>query len=407
MIYFSELKGKKVLTEDNIEVGKLDDLIFLASENPKVTKLLVLDKLNNKLFIPICDVKKLNNLIIVSKSYFSSTLEENELYVLRNLLDKQIIDIVGNKVVRVNDVAIQEKILLSNLYELNVLGVDVGLFGILRWLKVDEIISKLIRFLGINISSRYLSWGDIAPLELTQGKVILKKKEEKLQNVRPEDLADYLERTNVINARKFLRILDNKKAAEVISYLNINYQLDLFKQYKPEKIAEILEYIDPDEAVDVLLTLSEKKRQQIMDLLPDKKRKEFNYLINLSTTPIGNLLTTEYITVLPNNIVKEVIEKIKKETADFSFLTPVYVINQEDQLVGVFSLHELLLADLNTPIYKFMVQNVIVIHLTTPAAIALNKMIKYKLAALPVIDSHKKILGIVSITDIYNSAIRK
>lgn len=394
MIYFSELQGKKVITEDQVEVGILEDIIFLASENPLITKIVVRGTLKERLIIPISYIRRLNQPIILGKEYVISTLEENELHLVKNLLDKQIIDLIGNKIVRVNDVAIQDK---GTLY---IAGVDIGLLGILRTLRLEEPIIKFLTRFGIKLTSQFLSWGDIQPLELIHGAVKLRKKEDKLNRIRPEDLADYLERTNIANAQKFLRFLDEKKVAEVISNLNLNYRAALFKNYKPEKAAHLLALIDPDEAVDILLTLPSKKRQEILDNTTDDKRKIYTHLIHYSVTEIGNLLTTEYLTVKPEDLVKEVMKRIKNETSEFAFLNPIYVVNEKKELLGVFNLHELLLQNDETPIYKFMIQNVIVLYLTTPAEIALRRIIKYRFTALPIIDKNKNILGIVSVTSL-------
>ena len=390
MIYFSELQGKKVSTEDNVEVGKLEDMIFLATEEPLVTKLVIRGKLKDKLIIPIQYLNRINNRIIIKKSYITSTLDENELHIVKNLLDKQIIDLKGNKIVRVNDVVIQ------NDGKLSVIGVDIGLLAIFRWFKLDNIIIKIHGFFKIKPVPKFLSWADIQPLELVHGEVKLRKKEEKLQKIRPEDLADYLEKTNVKNARRFLRLLDEKRAAEVIAKLNLNYQSSLFRHYSLEKVTKLLNFIEIDDVVDVLLTLSQKRRQEILENLPAEKIHQINHLIKYSTSQIGDLLTTEFITVYPDSIVRDVIEKIKNEAGDFTILNNIYVINKQNQLVGVFNLHELILQDKETPVYKFMLQDVIVLHITTPVEIALNRMIKYKLQTLPVIDKNKSILGIVS-----------
>ena len=117
-----------------------------------------------------------------------------------------------------------------------------------------------------------MSWADIQPLELIRGNVKLRKRE-KLEKIRPEDLADYLEKTNVINARKFLKILDTEKAAEVIGNLNINYQTALFKNFHTDKAAKLISFLDPDEAVDVLLTLSKKTGRSVGKIKPKDKRK--------------------------------------------------------------------------------------------------------------------------------------
>jgi len=400
MLYFSELKGKRVLTEDGIFVGKLDDLIFLLSEKPILTKLVIKDANKQETIIPFIDLKKINNDIKIKKNYITGKLEANELYILKNLLDKQIIDLKGNKIVRVNDIAIQDK------NEFYVAGVDIGFLGILRWFKIEKIISQVLNLFKLKISSNFLSWTEIQPLELARGKVQLKNKEEKLKKVPPEDLADYLETTNVANAQRILKILDEKQAAEVINSLNLNFQLVLLRHYPPAKAAILINLLEVDEACDILLNLSKKRREMILTLLNEKKRKEIERLMELATTPIGHLLTTEFLTVFPNNLVSEVIDKVRKETADFSYLNTIYVVNQENQLVGVFDLHELLLQSLETPVYRFMTQNLIVVHLNTPLEIVYKKMIKYKLNLLPVIDFKKNILGIVSFDDISENFVK-
>ena len=197
MLYFSEIVGKKVYTEDNIHIGYLEDLIFLVAENPIVTKFVIRDQANQKLIISIDYLQKINKILTIEKEFLVSYLEENELYLVKNLLDKQIIDLKGNKIVRVNDVALQDKDKLS------IAGVDVGILGIFRRLRIGaENFYKIASFFNIKLASQFLSWADIQPLELMRGNVRLRKRR-KIRKIRPEDLADYLEKTNVINARKF------------------------------------------------------------------------------------------------------------------------------------------------------------------------------------------------------------
>ena len=403
MIYFSEIIGKKVVTEDDICIGKLEDFIFLASDKPLITKFVIRENNGQKMIISTDYLQKINSRITIEKEYLAAYLEENELYLVKNLLDKQIIDIKGDKIVRVNDVALQtEKELLY------IVGVDVGLLGIIRRLRIGgDGLYRVARIFNFKKTSDFLSWADIQPLELVRGKVKLRKKEDKLNKIRPEDLADYLEKTNVINTRRFLKILDTEKAAEVISNLNINYQIALFKNFKNEKAAKFLSFIDPDEAVDVLLFLPKEKREEIISLIEPKIKKTLIHLLTLSDNPIGNLITTDYLTVKPEDSVNFVINKIRKETVNFSSLDYVYVTNKLDELVGVFSLHELLLQNGEEPIYKFMSQNVVVSHITSSKEIILKKMFKYKLHTIPVINDRKNTLGIVDLDDIADLVLKK
>ncbi len=395
MLFFSELKEKRITTEDNILFGYLEDIIFKISEKPLVTKIIIRCPNKEKVTVPIECFLKINTQIILHKTFEKKEVEENELFVVKNLLDKQIIDLSGYKLVRVNDIAFQKE--GDNLF---LTGVDVGILGIFRWFKLEKFLEQISSFLKIKIPQQFLSWADIQPLELTRGKVRLRKQEEKLENIRPEDLADYLETTTIENVKKVLHLMLKDQVIEVINNLNLNYQINLLRQYKPEKAAEIINLLDPDEATDILLALSEKRRNTIFKLLPKEKKEELSQLLRLSKTPIGDLINTEYLTVLPQNTVKEVIDKIRKETANFYYLHNIYVVNENKQLVGVFNLHELILQNLETPVYKFMITNPIVLHLTTPKKIALKKILKYKISTLPVVSEDKKIIGIISFDDL-------
>ncbi len=400
MLYFAELDGKTVITSEKKAIGRLKDLIFRAQDQPLVTKIVIRTDKHHDLLIPASQIKKINSHIELIADFQSVTLSENELFIKKNLLNQQIIDINGNKVVRVNDVAIQDK---PNFL---IAGVDIGLLGLLRWLKIEKVVNLIFSRLGRTLTSRFLSWADIQPLELATGKVVLNKEEDKLERIRPEDLADHLEKMNVKNISRILDLLDEDFEAEVVQNLNLTYQQSLFKHFKPQRAAEILALIDPDDAVDILLTLPEDKRKDIISLLPHEKQKEIEHLEKLSKTEIGELITSEYLTVKPEDTVSKIVSIVRSQSSDFSTLRYVYVINNQQQLVGAFNLHELLVQNTDTPAYRFMGQNLIVAYLSTPEEIAIKKMLKYKLMALPIIDEHKQILGVVTWDDLTESVVQ-
>ncbi len=394
MYYFSELYRRKVETEGGYYVGRLVDIVFLQEDTPKITRILVQNGQKNILSIPLSAVRKINHEITINKSFNFSPALPNEITIAKHLLDKQIIDLIGNKIVRVNDVLIQNNPFFY------VSGIDISLRGIARRLGVCFIPDFLNNFFKLNLALKLLSWGDIQNLELATGFVKLRKREEKLSRLRTEDLADYLEKTNIKNAGKFLKSFDDKKAAEIIADLNLNYQSALFMDFKPETASKFLSLIDPDEAVDVLYALPFKRREQIISLLSEEKRQELEYLMSFTTTPVGNLMTSQYLAVSSNQTAKDVIGKIKRDTVDYSFLAAIYVLNDEKQLVGVFSPHELLLQNPETPVFKFMIQNPIVAHLSTPVEIIVKKLLKYRISSIPIVGKNKKMLGIVTIDDI-------
>lgn len=313
----------------------------------------------------------------------------------KNLVDKQIIDIEGKKVVRVNDVLFQPK----KTDQIFIAGVDTSLSGIARWFKLEKFYHVIAAFIGRG-SPHILPWSSIQPLELTEGKVVLNRQQEKLEQFHPEDLADFLETTTIKNAIKTLNLVDREFAGEVIAELNLNYQVELFKKLTPKKATEIITLMDPDEAVDVLLQFTPKKREALLKTLEHEKEAELRELMKLSETPVGHYMTTEFLTVSRDDVASLILRRIPSETDHMDFLDYVYVVNSKNQLIGVFNMHELLTQKKDTPVYKFMTADVIVAHLNSPLKLVFRKLIKYKISALPIVDVKKRILGIVTVDDI-------
>jgi magnesium transporter len=399
VLYFAEISGKRIVA-DGKTVGRLTDLMFLASGQPLITKLCIASS-RGIFFVPISGINLAENIIKLPSGFQTTVMSNNELSVRQHLLDQQIIDINGNKVVRVNDVAIQEKPYLV------VAGVDVGVLGIARWFKLEQVANRALARFGKTVTSNFLAWENIQPVELSRGKVVLKKEETKLTKLPPEDLADHLERLSVKNLTKILDLLPNEYEADVVQNLNVSHQGTLFRTIKPKHAAQILSLIDPDEAADILLSLPIKKRDTIIPLLSPKSQESVSYLMSLSSTDIGDAMTNEYFLTDPEETAGNIKRRLKSTTTTFSSFSYIYVINKRRELTGVFDLHELILQDADARVYRFMTPNVIAASLTTPRAIALKKMAKYKIHALPVIDEKRHILGVVMIEDLVESIQEK
>lgn len=407
LYYFSELSSKRVVTETGVRLGELTDMVFLVAEIALITKLVVKTKTKNQLMVPVEFVKQIGQTkIVVASSYAAVELVDNELYVTKNLLDKQIIDVGGNKVVRVNDVVIQDKQDKRGLvYYLA--GVDVGWRGILRWLKLEKVAYPLYAALGRQSEPHFLSWADIQLLELARGRVKLKKKQEKLAKIRPEDLADYLERTTVANVAKIVDVLDEEFAADVVGELNVSYQRVLFKKFAPERAARLLNRVESDEAVDILLAVGSKKREEILKTMAEKEKGKLTKLLKLAKTPIGGLIKSEFLTVNPEETVSKLTDKIRQMLTGEYLVDYVYVVNESGQLVGWLKMVELVVSSGDTQIFKLMEPNVALVYVTTPKEIAIKKMLRYRLMALPVIDETKKMVGVVTFDDLAATLISK
>lgn len=394
MLYFSELYKDKVFTQDKQYIGRLDDLLFVANETPLITKFVIKTAQNHLLTVPSQYVKKNGIGFILKNGYTTKEKTDSEFSLLFQLQDKQIVDINGGKVIRVNDITI------SDTGDFRILGIDIGFFGILRWLGLAKPISFIFHKLHIRSTTDFIPWSDIDPDEVIKGRIVLKSEREKLRKIHAEDLAEHLEHANIQNVLRSLRIMDPELSARVIADLNVDYQREIFRRFSAEHAGEILSLIDADEAVDVLLSLETERKEEILQHIKKGKKGAILHLLHLAKTPIGHLMSTEYITVTSDMTTSEILEKIRKQTSDFSELLYVYALNKDEQIVGVETLHNILLQKSDMPFYKIMNQNLILGRLTTPKEIALRRMVKYSIYALPIVDDERKLLGIVSLQNI-------
>ena len=394
MLYFSELRGKHVVESPSTFLGTLEDIVFKAVPTAPVSKLLIKTPKNHRVLIPYSSVLKFGNIIYISPDYVLTNLEENELYVGKNLNDQQIIDVRGSKMVRVNDVVFLQKPFL------HVSGVDIGWLGIMRWIGLESLMRDSARMLGKEMTSQFLSWNDILPVELARGRVMLKKQEMNITKLRPEDLAEYLNRLSLRNAKKLLHTLDDEFTASVIRSLSTHVRGQMVKIFTPERLVRILSHMDTDEVVDVLLSSEKHVKDKIIHLLTGEWKTEVMNLLKIAKTPVGDLMNIQFFAASPVDTVSKVMKQMRKEAPQLSDIKYVYVVNDVYELIGVFSLLELIFQNSEEPLYKFMNTNPVTATLSTPKEIILKRLVKYKLESLPIVDERNHLVGVVSIVDI-------
>lgn len=393
MLYFSELRGKTILAGE-LFIGNLDDVVFQVSPAAVVTKLFVKKPNGQKFFLPYSAVDRIGNSIHVDANYAPTELEENELFVGKNINDQQIIDINGSNIVRVNDVVfIQQP-------HLHISGVDVGALGLLRWFGLEEIVSKLSRLVGREMIPKFLAWTDVAPVELARGKVVMKQSDTKLKRLKPEDLAGHLDTMSIRNVKRIITLFEDTYAAEVFSNLSVWSQTSLLRSFPPPKSALIVSKLETSEAVDALITLRRNERDKIINLLNRKQQHEVKRLMGLAKTPVGHIVSNQFLTVKPQDSVGFIINKVREARNDIGDIRYVYVVNNENQLIGIFTLFELLIQKPDVSAYKFMIQNPIVVQLSTPKELVLRRMKKYNLNSIPVVTEKRHMLGIVDLLDL-------
>ncbi len=325
------------------------------------------------------------------------SLAKHEILVRETFLDKQIVDISGSRLVRVNDLH-----LLIEKCNIWIVHMDVGFSGLLRRLGWLHVYQKLVHWLvDYDLEDKFIQWKFVQPLAdaHSAGTLALKISYSKLSNMHPADLADILEDLGTDERETAFKALDISTAAQTIEKLPMKTSLQLLHTLSNDTLSKILDELPMDEAVDLLSELSRKKVNSVFRNLPKKKVLDLKELLKHSKNTAGSLMNTEFITVKSSTTVSQTLDKIRDEHEKAESIYYIYVLNEQRSLVGVLSLRELILAKPDQPVTEIMANKVIKVGVDTHIEKIGQLFLKYNFHMLPVVDSHHKIKGIISVRD--------
>ncbi|MBE0425580.1 MAG: magnesium transporter [Nitrospirae bacterium] len=398
-LFVSEILKKPVLDPEGEELGRVKDLIVVKGDPlPKVSAIIIEKK--KRLFnIPWSDINFFNKRIIsaeiYSKDLQSYDLSEKDLLIVRYILDKQIVDVNGAKVVRVNDVKLE-----GFKSEAVLIAVDVGMRGIMRRLGVERGGEDLLKIFKRHLSYNLISWNYIQPLEPKLTKISLTVPRQMVSELHPADIAEIISQVSHKEGATFFKNLDIETAAEALSELQPDVQAAIITGMDAEKAADIIEEMPPDEAADVLSDLPVDKAKEILEHIEKEEAEDIQELLSHEEDTAGGLMTNEFIAYPPETTVREAIDRFKKDAGEVETVYYIYVIDTNEKLVGVISLRELLLADLDTKISDIIETKIKTVTPDTDDNEVAEIISKYNLVALPVVDTEGVLLGIVTIDDI-------
>jgi CBS domain-containing protein len=400
MPFLSGFLGRTVWDSKGHRVGRLVDLVAsIASAEvpyPPIVALEVEKGREEALLIPWGDVQVMAGPVIVleveSDSIVPYILTEQDFFLARDVMDKQVIDINGLRVVRVNDlelIKIERKYYLTN--------VDIGGKGILRRLGLDEVMAKIAKRFGLSLPERFIAWSEIELLP-TYG-VKLKVPRMKIAELHPADIAEILSNLTPGAGGALIGALSDEVVADTLEEFEPEFQASMLKTFDDERAADVLEAMTPDDAADLLGELPPERREELLRLMEKEEREEVRELLSYAGDSAGGLMTTEYVTVPPWITASQAIELLRKEAQEAETIFYVYVTDEDEHLLGVFSLRELILASPQTKVTDFMQRKVIKVDLETPSEEVVRVMAKYDLLAVPVVDGENRMHGIVTADD--------
>ena len=274
----------------------------------------------------------------------------HEILLKADLLDKQIVDIEGRKVIRVNDVRLDE---IEG--QLRVVAVDVGAAGLVRRLGMEGPFRTVARGLRRGVPERYIDWEDVDPLDSTIASIRLRVPHARLAELHPADLADIIDQLTPRDRLGVLASLDDEALADVVEEMEPDTQVEVLEDLEPGRAADILEEMSPDDAADLVADLSDRSRDEILALMEHDEAEEVRDLLAFPEDSAGGLMTTEFVGVPATLTAAETIDRLRELEPDAETIYYVYVIDDDGRLVGVLSLRDLIVARPETRIAEVMI----------------------------------------------------
>ncbi len=402
---FTQLRHRPLLDPQGTPIGRLEDLVVSAlGVRPLVTKFCLRRPDKEEWILPWDAVAELPGdprapirLQRGAADLAPVTLRPDEMRLGKNVLDKKVVDTARKKVVRVNDIELEEQ-----GGRLQVTGVEGGIRGLLRNIKSERLAERLAGLFGIRLPREIVPWDVVESLETELTRAKRQAVYTKLAKLHPADIADILEELNPSERAAVLAALDEVTAAEAITEAEPEVQASVVQMMEPEKAADILEEMEPDEAADVLSDLPEAKAEELLETMEPEDAQEVEELLEHEEDTAGGLMTTEHVAFSPSLTAAEAIQRIREEAKEAETIYYLYVTNPREKLLGVLSLRELIQADPGQRLEQLMHPEVISVRAETGLREVAELLTKYNLLALPVVGGEGEILGIVTVDDVLN-----
>ncbi len=398
MLYLSQAIGRPVLDANGEPLGKVDDLIVAVGDRyPPVTGLVVATD-RRQIFLPWSQVSwfdasgaRLSGATIDITRFQQRS---DEIGLRADLLDKQIVDIDGRKVVRVNDLRLDD---VDG--RLHLVAVDVGAAGLLRRLGIEGAYRIVARNLRLPTPERYIDWEDVDPVETSIASIRLRVPHAGLTELHPADLATIIDQLAPRDRAGVLAALDDEAVADAIEEMEPETQVEVLEGLAPERAADILEEMSPDDAADLVADLSDETREELLALMERDEAEELGGLLAYPEESAGGTMTTEFVAVPADLTAGATIDRLRELEPDAETIYYVYVVDADGRLVGVLSLRDLIVAPPSTPIGDVMIEDPVTVGVLADRDDVAGVVARYNLLAVPVIDDTRRLVGIVTVDD--------
>jgi magnesium transporter len=405
MLNATDLLGGEAYDRDGHFVGHITELFIEPADQPnRIARVL----LGRGKYLPL--VVRYDHIAFIAPGVIRLNVEEKELEhyqpnegwlaVQKDLLDQQIIDTSGRKVVRVNDIDLSEH-RVNGTVELRVTHVDVGLTGAARRLLHGVASPGVIRSLATKLPTRLIPWEFVNLIEPDPlRRIKLRITHQKLESMHPADLADIMEELSPLERQSIIASLDEETAAEALAELDKRLTTQIVETMDPEKAADILEEMDPDQAADVLAGLTPESSREVLREMPGEEAREVRELLKFDENSAGGMMNTDFVYVGEAATREEVVAWINEKEVDLERLDTVFLIDSDAKLSGAVAIGRLLLAPEGERMDALKMQPLLSVSPDAGDKEVFEIFDKYNLHSLAVVDEFGHPMGSIEVDDI-------
>jgi len=403
-VALSELLGAPVLDPDGRSQGRVREVAVCPQADPvRVCGLIVKTKQGDRLLPPerLLEISgKAVRTSIASQEWAPFTSAEGMLLLGRDLLDQQIIDVHGRKVVRVNDLDFHQQEVNHHLV-LKVGDVDVGARGAVRRLLKGLVPAGTLHALTQKLPQRVIPWEFVDLIETDPARrVKLKIAHERLAKLHPADIADIVEELAPAEREAVFETLDEQVAADALEEVDPKLQVSIVQSLDSDRAADIVEEMGPDAAADLLADLPKEHSEKILEEMEPAEREEISELLEFKEDTAAGRMTTDYLALAPTATVNDAIEALRKFEGGIEGVSTIFLVDKDNKLLGAIPLASLVLASGDTLLSTLAPGPPISCLAGTREKEVAELFDKYNLLMLPVVDDQGVLTGVITADDI-------
>jgi magnesium transporter len=399
----TELLGAPVYDNSGSRCGRVREVALVPQDDRARIAMLVVKTGSGTRLLPFGSITSINGGIrtdAATSDWAVGDGSEGMLLLARDLLDQQVIDVFGRKVVRVNDLDLLQE-MVSNRPVLKVGFVDVGPRGAIRRLLKGVVPLLALRALLRQIPPRTIPWDFVDLIETDAARrVKLKISHERLAKLHPADIADIVEDLAPDEREAVFKTLDEDVAAGALEEVEPKVQKAIVESLSSERAAEIVEEMEPDAAADLLADLPEERTSEILLEMQPQERKEMVELLEFRENTAAGRMNTEYLAVHVTATVHDAVETLRRFEGGVETVSTIYLVDSQGTLAGAVTLAKLVLATPDTPMLSLTHEPLISTRSGAKEKEVAELFDKYNLLTLPVVDDNKKLTGVITSDDI-------